>query len=126
MVEVKEGSTSRHSIAFFNKEGAAIVPSSLRYRLTDGNGGEVEPWSSWPADSTAIVIDAESNKMFDFGPSRYLTVEATYDGGKITAEASYTLTNLKGIDPDEPAVGAESYTILTDETALMDADVLVG
>jgi hypothetical protein len=95
---VNEGSTSYHPITIIDKDGVAATPESLRYRLTGNNGEEVIEWTTIETNSAEIEVDATSNTIGTTGAKRYLTVEATHNGGdKITSELAYTLVNLKGI-----------------------------
>ena len=94
---VNEGSTSDHSISFFDSGGVAVTPESLRYRVTDGSV-DVVPWAILANNATEIEISATANTIGTVSNKRYLTVEATHNGGdKITSEIVYTLANLKGI-----------------------------
>lgn len=95
---INEGSTSYHSLAFTDKDGAAVSPSALRYRVTSGTGTDLVPWETIDAGSTEIEISATVNTIGANGNKRFLTVEATHNGGdKITAELEYTIKNLTGI-----------------------------
>jgi hypothetical protein len=68
----------------------------LRYRVTDGVT-DIVPWATLSNVATSVEVSATANTIGTGGNKRYLTVEATHNGGdKITSEIAYTLTDLKG------------------------------
>ena len=94
---INEGSTSYHSIAIVDQNGALVVPQSLRYRLKASSIDIIQDWTSIPTDSTEIVVTPEQNTIGPAWKERFLTVEATYNNGqKITSEIGYTLVDLVG------------------------------
>jgi hypothetical protein len=97
-VVVKEGSTSYHAITITDADGAPVTPEALRYRLMAAEGVEIVAWTPLAVDATTIEIDAENNIIGDTGSKRFLTLEATHNGGaKITEEEEYKIVNLKGV-----------------------------
>ena len=95
---VNEGSTSTHAISFTGADGLPVTPESLRYRVTAGPEIDVVAWATIANNSTSIEISATSNTIGTTGSKRYLTVEATHNGGdKITSEIAYSLVDLKGV-----------------------------
>ena len=96
-ITVNEGSTSYHAIIITDKSGATVVPESLRYKLSDSIGVLIE-WTSLDISTTEIVIPAAMNVIGIYGRKRFLTVEATHNGGdKIPSEIEYELVDLKGV-----------------------------
>ena len=94
---VNEGATSSHSISFFDSDGSAVVPESLRYQVSDGSVFSIQ-WTTIANSTAEIKISATINTIGIGGNERYLTVEATHNGGdKITSEVVYTLVDLKGV-----------------------------
>ena len=97
-ISVNEGTTSHHSLSVFDKDGAVVVPESLRYRVTAGDGSVLIDWTTVSATSTEIELGAAINTISKSGNRRHLTVEATHNSGEtITAEIEYALTNLMGV-----------------------------
>lgn len=101
---VKEGSTSYHPLEMLDRDGVAVIPEALRYKVTGENGVELVPWSSLSINAELVEISATVNTIgLTGGKKRYLTMEATHSGGdKITDELEYGLVNLKGITPPPP------------------------
>lgn len=90
-----EGSTSYHDYSFTDKNGDPIeTAEAIRYKLSDG----VEILKDWeaiepPTAPGEIEIDGALN-IIDGSCKRFLTIEATHDGGKkIQKTIMYELTN---------------------------------
>jgi hypothetical protein len=97
-IVVNEGSTSYHAITITDADGAPVTPESLRYRLMAAEGVEIVAWTVLAVDATEIEIASTNNVIGTTGRKRYLTVEATHNGGdKITAETEYWLSSFKGV-----------------------------
>lgn len=97
-VTVNEGSTSYHAISAVNKEGEAVAPEAMRYKVTGEAGAGLVAWTTIDPSTTEIEVSSTVNTVGTAGKKRYLTVEVTHGGGdKITEELEYTLVDLKGI-----------------------------
>jgi hypothetical protein len=97
-VVVNEGSTSYHAITITDADGAPVTPEALRYRLMAAEGVEIIAWTALAVDATEIEVDAADNIIGETGSKRFLTLEATHNGGdKITSELEYKIVNLKGV-----------------------------
>lgn len=96
---VNEGSTSYHAISAVNKDGVAVTPEGLRYRVTGENGVELVAWTTVATSTTEIELSATINTIgATGGKKRYLAVEITHGGGdKITEELEYSIRDLKGV-----------------------------
>lgn len=98
-ITVNEGSTSYHAISFTDQSGAPVVPEALRYRLTAGEGAIILDWVDLSSDATEVIVSSEHNIIGSQGAKRYLTIQATHNGGEIiTEEVAYTIVNLIGVD----------------------------
>lgn len=96
---INEGSTSYHSIAPVNKDGDAVAPEAIRYRVTGSGGVEVVDWTTVSPSATEIELSPAVNTIGSTtGKKRYLAVEITHGSGdKITEEIEYTIRDLKGV-----------------------------
>jgi hypothetical protein len=96
---INEGSTSYHPIIPASKDGNAVAPEAIRYRITGENGVELVAWTTIDVSTTEIEIPSTVNTIgATGGKKRYLVVEVTHGGGdKITEELEYTLRDLKGV-----------------------------
>lgn len=97
-ITINEGSSSYHSILPVNKDGEAVTPESIRYRVTGDGGAEIVEWTTVDPSTTEIAVSAATNTIGITGKKRYLAVEITHGGGdKITEELEYALRDLKGL-----------------------------
>lgn len=95
---ISEGSTSYHSLSFAGKDGEAVTPEALRYRLQDGRKNVLVDWTALPPSTIDIEIDAAHNIIGAGGQARIITVEVTHNGGrKITRAIGYGIEDLQGI-----------------------------
>lgn len=98
MTTVNEGSTSYHPIVITDASGEIVTPEALRYKLSDSLSTALVDWTTISAVSTLIEIQSTLNTIGVGGVKRFLTIEATHDGGKkITSEIEYELIDLKGL-----------------------------
>lgn len=97
-----EGATSYHDFSFLDKNDDPITNAeSIRYKLSDGVN-IVFDWVDFaPAVAPGeIEIEAVNNITSDCLVLRYLTIEATHNGGKkITQTIAYRLINSPNIVP---------------------------
>ena len=99
MSTVNEGSASFITLNFRDQTGAAVTPTTARYRLDKG-GAAIKAWTTFtPASSTHILeITAAQNAIASDAPTEIMrvTVEWTYDTDKKgTMDTTYTLANLE-------------------------------
>lgn len=102
-----EESTYAITISFTDETGAAVVPSSATWTLTDTQGTIVNSRSavaiSSLASSKTIVLSANDLSLAGyFGNDRILTVEAIYTsslgaGLPLKQEVRFTITDLLNI-----------------------------
>lgn len=98
MATVNEGSTSYHPIVITDASGEIVTPEALRYKLSDSLSTSLVDWTVISAETTLIEIQSSLNIIAQGGKKRFLTIEATHDGGKkITSEIEYELIDLKGL-----------------------------
>lgn len=98
MPTVNEGSTSYHPIVITDASGEIITPEALRYKLSDSLSAPLVDWTDILAASTLVEIQSALNIIGQGGKKRFLTIEATHNGGKkITSEIEYELIDLKGL-----------------------------
>lgn len=102
-----EQSTYAITISFTDETGAAVVPSSATWTLTDTQGQVVNSRSavaiSALAASKTIVLSANDLSLAGyFGRDRVLTIEAVYTsslgaGLPLKSEVRFTITDLLNI-----------------------------
>lgn len=97
---VNEGTTSYIRASFFDREGNALVPSVIFYRINDESTGQplVEPTSVPTAAEIEIRVPPEVNSlvMDESTEIRVATIEAAYgDGDAVNAEVRWCVRNLK-------------------------------
>lgn len=99
---VEEASACTIRARFFDQLGAAVSPSTLRYRLRDvTNCRTIVDWTDLtPGSYVDIPIDAQSNAIYNAcNPyeDHALTVQANYGTDtQFADEIRYAVQNLKG------------------------------
>jgi hypothetical protein len=98
---INEGEAFRVTLRPLSADLAAIIPSTLRYRIDDLNQGTaVLDWTSLtPATSVNVIITGAQNAMRN-GLSlerRQIVVEATDSDGAIRKTLDYEIADLQGI-----------------------------
>jgi hypothetical protein len=100
---VNEGSTCVVTASFADETGAAVTPSSVRYRITDDTSRTVVAgWTSLSVSGPSVDIEITPAQNAIIGASaaerRTVTVECTYGSGrKAVAEYRYVLKNLQAL-----------------------------
>lgn len=77
----KNGSTYIVQADFTDEDGAAVVPNTIQYSLTDQNGKIInsrDDVSVTPASSISIVLSGDDILVSD-GLTRLVTIEAVYN-----------------------------------------------
>lgn len=101
MEPVNERTTKYLELAFTDKNGDPVVPSTLNYRIDCLTSGEavVDDTSVATAASVEIEITAAQNAMRNQGnatETRRITLKATYGGGgELNQQIDYQVVNLK-------------------------------
>jgi len=98
-----EQSSKWVTVAFYDKDGLAAVPSTVSYRIDCATTGTavLAPTSATPAASVEVEITPAQNAIIVAANARevkVVTVTATYaGGGEIRNEYRYTVRNLGGV-----------------------------
>lgn len=97
--QISEGTTATLSMAFFDPDGDAVVPATLRYRIDCvQNRQQIRDWTSLtPAAQVDVELTEDDNDNVTSRASEIheVTVEATYGAsGQITSCYRYTVKNL--------------------------------
>lgn len=106
--EALERSTYPIPYSFTDYDGGEVIPNSVLWTLTDGNGTVInglEQESVTPAASITTVLSGDDLQILESEASeesvlRYFTVEAVYDsdlgdGLPLKGECAFRLRNLK-------------------------------
>ena len=103
---VEEGKTIIIRLSYKDIAKAAIIPSTIRYKLHDlDSDTELISWTNvnTPAASNDITIPDEANRFHSSTKSietRVFTSEAVFSNGTvIPKEIRYTITNLRYYAP---------------------------
>ena len=100
MSGVNEGSTSYHTVTFYDVDGNLITPDSITYTLLDASENTLVDWTSVvPGSSVEIQITGANNTISSTtGKKRKLTVKGVNpDSTVITEEENYTINSFSGI-----------------------------
>lgn len=104
MKPVNEGSSSRAMVKFYDETGAAFVPVSAKWKLTDStNNRTLQDWTdiSPLAVEVSIQIPFSLNAIYDdrnLYEERTFTVQADTGNpnSQFSEESRYKVRNLKG------------------------------
>lgn len=111
-------------LTFIGDDGAAIVPSSGRYQISDEQSGTVlTSWTNFTpiTSSVTLTIGQENNQILDYendAEIRVVSVVTQRSSQQCTAEFKYEVKNLRDIPPNVTivsaggAVGGGSATIV--------------
>lgn len=102
--KAQEGSTYVVHAAFYDEDGAAVVPTSVKWSLFDVDEAIVNSRTDvnvTPAAEVDIVL-AGADLLLTDGPFRNLVIECTYDstlgvGLPLVAEANFHIHDVAGV-----------------------------
>jgi hypothetical protein len=98
---ITEGSAFRVTLRPMSEDLAAIIPTSMRYRIDDVNqGSTILDWTSLtPATSVNVVITGAQNAIRNnlCTERRQIVFEASDSDGAIRRTFDYDITDIQGI-----------------------------
>lgn len=106
MITVAKDKSSYFVTATFTDEnGAAVIPTSIKWSLRSGSGATVNSRSQvtfTPPDDTITIVLSGADLAYSSGASRIMTIEALYNstlgnGLPLNEEFSFDIEDLVGI-----------------------------
>lgn len=94
---INDGSTSYHTITFYDEDGSEVNPTTTEYKLLNSDKEIMTNWTSFAGNE--VQVSASDNTVtVANGNRRYLTVRGTNgDSTVVTKEITYTIDDLTGV-----------------------------
>jgi hypothetical protein len=112
MLAVNEQTSATLSLTFSDERGAAVIPTSGKYRIDDvATGTVITGWTAFTPTTSSydITITSLENKILDElndSEVRLVTVIVYYPSSKqCTSEYRYEITNLMEVPPALYVIG---------------------